>query len=209
MVLTRRGAQGIVYCMNLFLQGPVQLGKSTLIRQALHGREAAVAGFTVQRLYKNGHHAGFSARAVAGQLPAVDEPYDENDPGLFIDHGRPNLAPLRGAMAAALPLCRDERCKLVVLDEIGGLELEDAPFMAGLNALLALGKPCTGVVKSAAHLTALTRRLAPGQGQKLMAAHAALVEKITAGGGKVLCMDHHNAPMLLAQLQSFAQTIIP
>jgi nucleoside-triphosphatase len=134
--------------MKLFLQGRSGVGKSRLLRETLEPYTGAVAGFTVQRLTQNGELVGFRAASIEGGFPPGEAEYTQETAGVFILRGRQNVPVLEEAILRAEEESRKSRRKLVLLDEIGGIELVSDVFMDTLNRLLSGGKPCCGVFKS-------------------------------------------------------------
>lgn len=146
----------------LFLEGPIQTGKSTLIRQALAGFDcSSLAGFTSQRLTSGGDTIAFRIAAAGEPLtrplnevisgwPNLDadeclakgifkyfgefgmKKHSEVFEGIALDY-------LTDALSTSPPL--------VLLDEIGGHELAVPVYRQALRNLLASGIPCIGVIK--------------------------------------------------------------
>ena len=134
--------------MKLFLQGRSGVGKSRLLRETLDPYTEAVAGFTVQRLTQDGEPVGFRAATIEGRFPPGEAEYDPGMTGVFIFQKRQNVPALEEAILRVEEESRKSRSKLVLLDEIGGIELVSNVFMDTLNRLLSGGKPCCGVFKS-------------------------------------------------------------
>ena len=175
--------------MKLFLQGPVQIGKSTILRNALLPYENMVAGFAVQRLFENGAMCGFRSCALNGTIPPVDGEYSAGLEGIFLYHGQYFPGILEKSVSVALDTCKKEHCKIILLDEIGGLELRSSTFMKPLQKILALGKPCVGVLKSHDNLAGTADRF------KLPINILALRDKLQKqleADGRVFTMTHEN-----------------
>ena len=145
--------------MKLFLQGDIQIGKSTILRNALLPYEQHVAGLMVQRLFEDGAVCGFRACAVNGALPMVDGAYSDELNGVFLYKGQSFPAVLEETIMRAHTICAETACKFIVLDEIGGLELLSGAFMNSLEKILALNKPCAGVIKARRNLERMAGRL--------------------------------------------------
>ena len=143
----------------LFLQGDVQVGKSTIIQNALKPYEQKVCGLVVQRLFENNQKSGFRACIVDGKLPALEAQYAKNLSGIFLYKKQAWPQVLEQAIDETLELCVKKHCHLIVLDEIGGLELLSKSFMTALHKILQLKKPCLGVVKSLENLAHTARRV--------------------------------------------------
>ena len=179
---------------HLFLEGPIQTGKSTLIRKALKPYLASapcctIGGFASQRLTDpSGSTRAFRIAPADAPLTAPfsdyypcaeDAPsvygifktfYPDNKPvvdySVFETHGIRYLRDTDGK-------------RLMLLDEIGGHELTSAPFMDALYQLLAGDIPCIGVIK----LPDSTKRMDAA----LLHENARLHERITSEfDGKIL-----------------------
>ncbi len=146
--------------MYLFLQGPPRVGKSTIIRNALLPYREKVAGLMTQRLFQDGNICGFRACAIGGgTLPELEGEYRAGMDGVFLYKGTSFPGVLESAIARARDLCAGNGCGLILLDEIGGIELMSPAFMEPLNEILNLGKPLIGSVKSHENLTNTARML--------------------------------------------------
>ena len=153
---------------NLFIEGPIQTGKSTLIRKVL--REAfgpsleGVAGFTSQRLTDaDGQLLGFrlapadAALTVICEPAAADNVFKQFTPtGTRVDMSVFETAGIR-YMDEALEAAKAGQAQIILLDEIGGHELASDEFRLKLYQLLDSEFPCVGVVKSPDN----TRRMDP------------------------------------------------
>ncbi|MGC4018428.1 MAG: nucleoside-triphosphatase [Muricomes sp.] len=175
--------------MKLFLQGPRQIGKSTILRDALLPHESHAAGLMVQRLFENGAMCGFRACVVDGTLPALTGAYEQDQRGIFLYNGHAFPHVLEDAVAEALTLCRSPRCTFIILDEIGGMELLSTEFMQYLQEILLLEKPCLGVIKSRDNLAHTASRLKLAD--KILPLRDALQQTLEADG-KVLTVTEEN-----------------
>lgn len=151
---------------NLFIEGPIQTGKSTLIRKVL--REffgpslEGVAGFTSQRLTDaDGQLLGFrlapadAALTIVCDPAAADNVFKQFTPtGSRVDMGVFETAGIR-YMDEALESAKAGQAQVILLDEIGGHELASETFRRKLYQLLDSEYPCVGVIKSPAN----TRRM--------------------------------------------------
>ena len=147
---------------NLFIEGPIQTGKSTLIRKVL--REAfgpsldGVAGFTSQRLTDaGGQLLGFrlapadAALTVVCDPAAADNVFKSFTPcGTRVDMSVFETAGIR-YMDEALARAKAGQAQIILLDEIGGHELASDTFRRKLYQLLDSEYPCVGVIKSPAN----------------------------------------------------------
>lgn len=192
--------------MHLFLQGRSKIGKSTILREALLPRQNEVAGFAVQRLTVDGRPAGFRACVVDGRLPKIQRPWEEGLTGVFMTRGFLSQAVLDKVIFEARDVCARESCKLILLDEIGGVELLSEPFMRSLTALLDSGKPCIGVIKSHKNLSNTARRLK--NANVIFAARDRLHEK-NLENGQVLTMTEENYVEIQKEVEAFVERIFP
>lgn len=144
---------------NLFIEGPVQTGKSTTIRKALRdvfGPDLnGVAGFTSQRVTdSNGQLLGFRLAPADAEISLVADPASlDNVFKHFTPKGpRIDLGVFESSGAAyltdALKTSQAGQTKVILLDEIGGHEMRCAAFRTALYELLDSEYPCIGVVKS-------------------------------------------------------------
>ena len=159
---------------NLFLTGPSGAGKSTILAHALEGFPGTRAGFLTQRdVDASGAPLGFSllclrtgertpfirsGPAANQDGPAAAAPAEDARIG-----GRPagggtaeiHRAGGTGGTGDPAALCRAaerallyaEQADLIILDEIGGIELASEAFAQQLLTLLCSGPPCLGVLK--------------------------------------------------------------
>lgn len=135
--------------MHLFLEGPVQTGKSTLIRQCISPYMDQIGGFSSQRLWQNGRPRGYRL-APAGER-ALDAPLDLNVSGIFTCHSSQGSRknPLVFEILGVELLEKAKGTSLILLDEIGGAELLVPAFRQKLYEILAGPVPCIGVIKLA------------------------------------------------------------
>lgn len=192
--------------MHLFLQGRSKIGKSTILHRVLHRWEASVAGFSVQRLVADGRAVGFRACVVEGCLPELQRPWADGLPDVFMTRGFLSQPVLDDAIEEARQAAGEAQCRLVLLDEIGGMELLSGRFMAALEGMLAAGKPCIGVIKSRENLSNTARRI-PDAGD-IFAARDRLEERIRQTGS-VLTLTEENQPEIQRTVEEFVAKILP
>lgn len=155
---------------HLFLQGEPGLGKSSLLRKALLPHLKDVGGFFVSRVIIGGKTRGFSLNPVGDPegyclnkrvtgLAAVANLFLHSDEaGTW--HSR--LDVFSGAAAASLTHTRGK--KLLLLDEIGGVDLGCPEFVALVREVLKGPLPVLGVIKSPGNYRLLADRLNKGWG---------------------------------------------
>ena len=135
---------------SLFLEGPIGIGKTSLLMRCMGVLRMTAGGFIVRRLLtEDGRVRGFSL-ASPGASDKVSLPFSRDASNIFIEHSdsgsvrRPEV--LEEGMLSLL--AGAEKRSLVVLDEIGGVELLIPRVMARLCEVLDSGTPCAGVFKS-------------------------------------------------------------
>lgn len=145
--------------MHLFLKGPRGIGKSTLLRKMLLPYQNQLAGFMVQRLFEDKTPVGFRAVLLNGCLPPLETEYSPDMDGVFILRGQKDVAVLDRIIVMAEASSQQVGCNMLLLDEIGGIELTSPVFMAALLRILSGSKPCIGVLKSAENLAHMATML--------------------------------------------------
>ena len=149
---------------HLFLEGPIQSGKSTLIKNCLREFTGTLGGFSCKRyLDENG-----SIRAFGLVSPTdydVDGVYDPQihgdpdngipakDPGIFLIKGAAGMkADTEAFIRAGIRLLDGPKhADLLLMDEIGGVELKSDEFHEKLDEVLDGDIPCIGVLKQQTH----------------------------------------------------------
>lgn len=162
---------------NLFLQGPQGSGKSYLLYEALRSMPG-LAGFATQKLVRDGAVCAFRAVIVKGGLPALEAPFQTGLDGVFIQAGGRDVSVLENLIGDVLQ--GSKRARLIVLDEIGGIELTSPRFMQPLQQLLTGPVPCIGVFKSRDNLLGMSKRMQLPQ--EYPALHARLEELLQDTG---------------------------
>ena len=125
----------------LFLTGPIGCGKSTVLMKALGPDLIRHAGgfLTVRRRHADGSPADFVLMDPAGKEMQVFLDLTGSQPRVDMT--------VFSDMGAAL-LNRAVNAPFVVLDEIGGMELQCPEFAAALTRLLDSDVPIIGVLKT-------------------------------------------------------------
>lgn len=146
---------------HLFLEGPVQSGKSTLLRRLLLPYMDKVGGFTSQRLLDvEGRTKAF--RIGPARETPLTAPYyapgtqeyasaeTHGGDGIFRvnrNDGRFGKFPQVFRREGVSYLTSTLGMKLILLDEIGGAEMQEEEFRRALYRLLGGEIPCIGVIK--------------------------------------------------------------
>ena len=125
----------------LFLTGPIGCGKSTAIQWALEGQMAQCGGFLTRRYREP--HLHFTLESPDGKFKKA-----------FLDFasGKPKVD-----LTVFSDL--DFSGNVLLLDEIGGIELLNPDFAAALDALLQTDVPILGVLKGEGPAGALIEAL--------------------------------------------------
>ncbi|HED24657.1 MAG TPA: hypothetical protein ENN91_05980 [Firmicutes bacterium] len=155
---------------NLFLLGKIGTGKSTLLRNNLLPVLDRTGGFFVQRVLISGVCTAFRLLPVTNAeeyLLEKEEPELENLDNLFLkSDGQGNwhndLAVFRNAGIRFLQESAAEGKRLILLDEIGGVELSCVPFVRALKKIISGSLPVIGVLKAPVNAGTLEECLAGG-----------------------------------------------
>jgi len=134
---------------HLFLEGPIQEGKSTLIRKMICRNLSELGGFSSQRLLdESGKTVGFRI-APASEAMELTRRYSPELSEVFLHFdGKSTKAKPEIFTETAIRYLRQSRKKkLILLDEIGGIELLAPKFREELYGILSGGIPCIGVLK--------------------------------------------------------------
>lgn len=168
--------------MHFFLQGERGIGKSYLLSQMLRPYQKYMAGFAVQRLMRQDTTVGFRVHNISSGFPSLNMADDKitDRSEVFIYQGAIDLAVLERIIARVEEESRNQWCRLIYLDEIGGAELESRLFMESLSRILNCGKPCVGVFKSAQNLEHLIRHR--GAGPYFVEQHRRLQQQLIQDG---------------------------
>ena len=131
----------------LFLTGTIGCGKSTAILTAIGDKLPEFGGFLTSRIRdEKGHAVAFTLCAPDGSREEIFLDIRSGTPEIHWDVFR-TLAPK--LMAG----------KILILDEIGGMELLCPEFIAALDSLLKTDIPIIGVLKGDAAANAMIRKL--------------------------------------------------
>ena len=153
---------------NLFLQGDIAAGKSTLLQKILLPHWENVGGFFVQRIYKGEQHIAFrlSSPGNAGDYQLniyVEQLPQEKNIFLYRDEDnrwQTQLAIFEQEGVKYLQKSREEAKKIILMDEIGGVELQCPRFMQAVLQIFDGPQPVLGVLKAPQNVKRLHSRLA-------------------------------------------------
>lgn len=192
--------------MHLFLEGPVRTGKSTLIRQCITPWLSQMGGFSCQRMWENGSPCGY--RLTAACEIALDAPFDSQAPGLFLwhrEHGTEKYPQVFETLGIQL-LEEAKNSSLILLDEIGGIELRVPVFRQKLYEILTGPVPCIGVLKLADKAGSMGRN--SGFGEQLVRLNLQLRRDLNERfQGKILTFSPEKRETLQMEIRSFTEQI--
>ncbi len=183
--------------MNLFLQGRSGVGKSTLLSEVLASYASMIAGFCVQRLIENGERIAFRAARFQDGYPALEAEYTDSMEGVFILRGQQYIRVLEESILRAEEASREPGRKLVLLDEIGGVELASPAVFCALKRLLLGKTPCAGVFKSEENYMRMTRNL--GLAEDRLSKYNEL-KSIIEATGRLIDVTEHNREVIRGEL---------
>lgn len=137
----------------LFLQGDVQIGKSTLLLECLQPYLPYIGGFVVQRLLQGEHLKAFCLKEITDDAWSVNASYQGDEANIFICEQKGQWLSDEQVFEQIGEnlVCEATRKKILVLDEIGGVELLSDSFRQNLYKALSGEVFCVGVLKSAAN----------------------------------------------------------
>ena len=180
--------------MHIFLQGPPGTGKSSLLREAISPYISSAGGFFVQRLIEKGRNVGFQAILLKNQLSPLEVPYHPEMEHVFILDGKWDIAVLEKIILCVEEQMKTQGAKLILLDEVGGIELRSQVFMSALERILSSGTPCFGVLKSRENLGRTVANL--NIRHEYTALHTQLETRIRADGEIINFSEQNRAQTL-------------
>ena len=175
----------------LFLTGTIGCGKRTAILSAVGDKLPSIGGFLTKRIQDGkGHAAAFTLCAPDGSREAVFLDCASGTPVIHWEVFQ-TLAPER--MTG----------NIVILDEIGGMELLCPEFMAALNALLETDIPILGVLKGDTAANTMIRKL--GLSEEYEAAAHALRDRLLQDEHTLLYTCGQYDPQALALARAWVK----
>jgi len=130
------------------LTGGPGVGKTTIIKQALDGASLRVGGFFTEEIRTGGVRQGFRIVTLDGRSAIlshidIESPYRVSKYGVDIDGlDRVGVTALRDAI---------RECALVVIDEIGKMELFSPHFREAVLEAIDSGKMVLGTIMLTSH----------------------------------------------------------
>ena len=129
---------------HMFLQGPICSGKSTLLRDALIDYLPSVGGFFVQRLFVGDRYRAFSLNTFTTPDRYIlnkNVPQIDHEKGVFLycrDDGqweyKLDVFEIYGALCLEQGIAEGK--KIMLLDEVGGIDLYCSNFVQTLQKTL-------------------------------------------------------------------------
>ena len=130
------------------LTGEPGVGKTTLIKQAVETAQARAGGFYTEEIRVSGARRGFKIVTLDGES-AILAHADFESPHRVSKYGVDVEGLERVGVAALRDAIRD--CDLVVIDEIGKMELCSPAFREAATQALDSGKLVLGTIMAARH----------------------------------------------------------
>jgi nucleoside-triphosphatase len=194
---------------HLFLEGPIQEGKSTLIRKLIRDNLPWVGGFSSQRLLgDSGETVGFRI-TPAGEAMELTRKHSPELPDIFLhfDGSRTENRPEIFADTAVRYLRQNGGKKLILLDEIGGVELLSPDFRRELYRVLTGDVPCLGVLKLESSVRSMCGNAAIGG--ECVERHLRLRGDLASRyNAEIIYFERTNAEKTEALLRDFLDRII-
>lgn len=135
---TKRGRLLTIRVMKVGVTGHPGVGKTTLVKRVLEVLPLRAGGMITEEIRKCGCRVGFLLRDVATGREGLLAHRHHCDGPAFGKY-RLCLRDLEGIGAAAVERAIEE-AELIVIDEVGPMELQSARFIAAVEKALASGK---------------------------------------------------------------------
>jgi nucleoside-triphosphatase len=134
--------------VKILLEGRPGVGKTTLsnaVVDALAERGVKVGGFTTEEIRERGGRVGFAIEAIRGDREVMAH-VDYSGPPRVGKYG----VDLEAFERVALPAL-DERPEVLVIDELGKMELYSQPLCDAVTAAMQSGGDVVATVQATAH----------------------------------------------------------
>ena len=130
---------------NILITGRPGVGKTTIIKEAIKGLEAMVGGFYTEEIREGGKRVGFRIRSTAGDEGILAH-VNCHSPCRVSRYGV-NIFDLERVGCRALEEAM-EKAVLVVMDEIGSMELYSNRFCRMVLRILSSPVPVLGTLQA-------------------------------------------------------------
>jgi nucleoside-triphosphatase len=136
----------------ILLTGPPGIGKSTIIQQVVARLEAHAGGFYTQESRRAGERTGFEIVTIAGQRAtlATRDPTPAFDREASLGRYRINLAAIDDLAVPTLQVALAQG-QIIIVDEIGPMELFSPLFCEIVQQILDSNTPATGTIVQRSH----------------------------------------------------------
>lgn len=192
----------------LFLEGDIQIGKSSIILNNLisHKLIEHTTGFLCQRLTEEGISKAFCL-IPAEKAEATVKEYKSNIPNTFLEEVSGKwIRKDEVFLTKGIELLKNVPIKrLVLLDEIGGFELLIDGFREKLYEVLQSDTPIIGVIKS--NKNAAVMKNAVGIYEKYYIIYEKFRSDINDFGGKIINLNTENIRKVDDEIKSFLSNI--
>ncbi|MEG2441122.1 MAG: nucleoside-triphosphatase [Acetivibrio sp.] len=148
---------------HLFLKGNSGIGKTSLLLRCIRPYQDKIGGYLTQRLVNE------KRETVGFTIVPIEEPlrptrlYEENIPNVFIRKMElgfvKNQELFLKESVKLLNQAVKQKKELILLDELGGIELSDLKFKKKLYEVLKGEIPCMGVLKNYGNYKAMKERI--------------------------------------------------
>lgn len=141
---------------NLFVRGPIRIGKSTHIRNFINANTSNIIGMCGQRIIENQTDiVGYQAKFINLEpLPDVNVPDKNGLENIFIYKGKIDELVLEKTIMDIDEALSNNKPDIIILDETGGFELKNPNIMKSLSTILSYNIPCVGTIKAYNHSAA-------------------------------------------------------
>lgn len=153
---------------NLFITGSIGIGKSSVIRNVILPYINDIGGYYVQRLFVEDKCKGFCLCFISDNQEYVlkkdIKSIDDEQMAFLINKGKRWIFNNGVFERYAVNSLENDLCKknrLLLLDEVGGMELLCPRFKEKLYEILDSDLPCLGVIKSDVNSKKLIKHVEP------------------------------------------------
>lgn len=149
---------------HIFLQGNIRIGKSTLIQQALKNHIKQVGGYFVQRVWIGDEYKGFAIHSIEKEEYVLSKKVEHMSKvkNLFLYEDYNGKWVSNQNLFEEIVLCslKNRRTKkLILMDELGGIELKWTGIMNQILKVFDEDIPIIGVLKTPKGLEKMNQKL--------------------------------------------------